>query len=312
MTSPSKIDRIAIDDIAFEGRLRPADPAQIELLTQSIHRVGLQQPVTLRRVIGGDKPFQLVSGLQRVEAMRALGHDRIDAIIRQMSRDEARIVEIDENLMRRDLPALDKAALIASRLHHWEAVHGHSHGGDRKSAAARKSKSHRETLINSNKNNKLETVGDASRLDAALKSVSGDVSASFSQATADQVGLSRTTIFRLLSIYKRINPEVRADLRAGAPPKFTNNINQLYRLSREAGPLQRQIVDMIINGKAGNVAAAIRLLSGASQARKPDRMTAAINALLALPDHDLRALMRHVADTIKARIGIRITEAGND
>jgi ParB family chromosome partitioning protein len=310
-TSPA-IQTIAIADIDCRDRLRGIDPAQVEILVESIGRSGLHQPVIVRRVGGGDKPYQLVSGLQRIEAMRGLGRDQIDAIVRTISQLEAEIIEIDENLARRDLPVLDKARLIASRLQNWEAVHGYGHGGDRKSAAVKKSKSHRATLILSHKNSNIMTASQASKLDAALKSASADVAGTFSHITAEQVGMSRASIYRLLSIERRIDPEVAADLRDNAPAKFTNNAGQLYRLSRETPTLQRQIADMIIAGKASNVAGALRMLTNAPALAKPDKLTVALNAMMGLADDQLRTLLARAAGTIEARTGIKITGAAND
>jgi len=305
------IEQIAIEQIAIGERLRGPDPAQIELLADSISRIGLWQPVIVMPATGGDRPYQLICGLQRVEAMRQLGHDTISAVIQQADEARARLAEIDENFTRRDLVALDKASLIATRLAHWEAAFGYSHGGDRRSSAARKSKSHRETLISHDPHKEPETAADQARLTAAIRGVSADLSGRFSESTAESIGLSRASVFRLLSIERKLDPEVARDLRQDGPAKIIDNINQLYRLSRESHAVQRRIADVIIKGDARDVSRALALINGASRP-KPDKIARAMTALLALSNAELRELLARAADVLKHRLGINLGEAGND
>lgn len=130
MTS-ARHDQIAISSITTDGRLRPADHDYVAALADNIALQGLKTPVLVRPV---GKRFALVAGLHRLEACRTLGHERIPAQIEDMTPAQAVLVEIDENLLRADLNALDRAIFIDRRisvLQELGEIDGR--GGDRKS-----------------------------------------------------------------------------------------------------------------------------------------------------------------------------------
>lgn len=85
------------------------DKAYITELAESIRARGtLINPVTLRK---DAKPgqFVLVSGECRLRAYRELGWTKIPATLVELDADEARLWQIDENLKRRNLTALEEA-----------------------------------------------------------------------------------------------------------------------------------------------------------------------------------------------------------
>ncbi len=70
---------IRIDDIYLPAKRRAEiDPARVEALAESILEEGLQVPISVRR---GKGRYVLVAGLQRLEAMKALGEESITAIV---------------------------------------------------------------------------------------------------------------------------------------------------------------------------------------------------------------------------------------
>ncbi len=72
---------VAIDDIYVPVKRRhDVKPETVEALAESIMEKGLQTPIGVRR--DGDR-FVLVSGLQRLEACKALGEETIDANVVQ-------------------------------------------------------------------------------------------------------------------------------------------------------------------------------------------------------------------------------------
>jgi ParB family transcriptional regulator, chromosome partitioning protein len=84
------------------------DKEGLEELKDSIRRHGILQPVVVRRIAGG---FELVSGERRLRAATALGMERIPAVIRDsVSDDEMLELALVENLQRRDLDPVEKAA----------------------------------------------------------------------------------------------------------------------------------------------------------------------------------------------------------
>lgn len=61
----------------FKGTL---DPAKVDDLAADILENGLKTPIHVRR---GKDRFVLVAGLHRIEALKALGEDSVDALIVQ-------------------------------------------------------------------------------------------------------------------------------------------------------------------------------------------------------------------------------------
>lgn len=89
-------------------RARGLNPDAVARLAESIKRIGLQTPISVRYDdASGD--VVLVAGLHRLEAMRALGEETIPAVYTVGTADDARMWEIAENLHRADLSVLERA-----------------------------------------------------------------------------------------------------------------------------------------------------------------------------------------------------------
>ena len=70
---------IRIDQIYVPVKRRDEiDPARVESLAENILEDGLKVPISVRQ---GKGRYVLVAGLQRLEAMKALGEDSITAIV---------------------------------------------------------------------------------------------------------------------------------------------------------------------------------------------------------------------------------------
>ena len=92
-------------------RARGLNPDAVARLAESIKRIGLQTPISVRY----DEPSQdvvLVAGLHRMEAARQLGWETIPAVYTSGTADDARMWEIAENLHRADLSAVERAEHI--------------------------------------------------------------------------------------------------------------------------------------------------------------------------------------------------------
>ena len=85
---------------------------RVTRLMDSLSRIGLKTPITLRATDDGD--LLLVAGLHRLEAARRLGWEEIQATITyDWTADEARMWEISENLARAELTALERDEHVA-------------------------------------------------------------------------------------------------------------------------------------------------------------------------------------------------------
>ncbi|MGL5447481.1 MAG: ParB/RepB/Spo0J family partition protein [Rhabdaerophilum sp.] len=209
---------IALDQIDATNRLRPVDPAHVEAIAASIDQIGLQAPIILRPE--GNR-YRLVAGAHRMEACRALGWDTIDAVIDNVDDDEARLIEIDENLMRRELSALDRALSLAERKAVYDALYP-------------------ETVQRGRRKKELATTcrqfGEA-----------------FSKHTANRLGLNKKTVERALSLAASLSPEARDLLRLS---DLADNQAQLLALAAEEPEKQVAIARAIAEGKASSPKAA--------------------------------------------------------
>ena len=108
---------IDIADIVVEpDRMRRLRPEKVDELVGSIKRhKGLLQPIIVR-LRESDGARVLVAGLHRLEAARKLGHTSIRAdLLGYLDADQAKLIEIDENLIRADLSAAERKLHIAER-----------------------------------------------------------------------------------------------------------------------------------------------------------------------------------------------------
>ena len=107
-----KIESVLISVIDCSGRLREADPEKISGLAQSIKSIGLLNPIHLHTPDDG-QTVRLVAGLHRLEAVKSLGWDSIDAILFEGDSIDCRLAEIAENLHRAELTAAERADQVA-------------------------------------------------------------------------------------------------------------------------------------------------------------------------------------------------------
>lgn len=119
LATDMKIEDIPLTDIYCDndfncrGRIVPADVID---LVRSINQVGLQQPIVVQpydKVPG--KKWRIVSGHRRYTAFRVSdkGYKTIPAIVRQDLDDlHAKILNIEENLKRKDLNKLQEAQAL--------------------------------------------------------------------------------------------------------------------------------------------------------------------------------------------------------
>lgn len=106
------MENVALVEITVPAhRARGLDPAAVDRLADSIQRLGLQTPITLRYDTETDE-ILLVAGLHRLEAARKLGWQTIPAVYTEGDADQARMWEIAENLHRAELNVVERAEHI--------------------------------------------------------------------------------------------------------------------------------------------------------------------------------------------------------
>jgi ParB family chromosome partitioning protein len=106
------MNEIDLSDSRFRTRYDLGEK-QVTELANSIKSEGLINPIVVRRK--GDSQYQLISGFRRVEAIRRLGEDTVDAIVVSVDDDKAFRIAVSENLKRKSLTPVE-LGLMCDRL----------------------------------------------------------------------------------------------------------------------------------------------------------------------------------------------------
>ena len=124
--------KVPIFQIKVNDGRREADPEGIQELADSISQVGLINPITI------DQEYTLIAGLHRLEAAKLLGWTEIECTVSSLEGLLAELAEVDENVVRKDLSAVEYSDLLLRRKEIYEALHPETkNGGDRKSEKIR-------------------------------------------------------------------------------------------------------------------------------------------------------------------------------
>lgn len=215
---------IRIADIVVADRLRTIDEAWVDAIATSMAESSQHTPIRLAKAKG--KKYRLIDGAHRIEAKRRQGETVIRAEIVEATPLEAKLLEIDANLIRRELNPLDRATFLAERKAVYEELHPDTKAG---------------------------VAGGKARQGTASDTMS------FAAATAEKIGLSPRSVERAVSIHFQIDAAIRKRI-AGTP--IAEKQNELLALARQGPQRQTRITDMLLKGEARNVRAALRILDG--------------------------------------------------
>ncbi|WP_336947355.1 ParB N-terminal domain-containing protein [Asaia sp. HN010] len=205
------VEQIPLSQIEFGDRLRTVDSAWVELLAASMKERGQDTPLWVRKIGRSDK-YALIAGGHRFEALRLIGKETADCTIRKVSETEAELLEIDENLIRRELTPLDRATFLARRKAVYEALHPETKaGGDRKSDQS------------------AELCG---------------LIPAFSEATAEKLGLSRRTVETAVQLHGLIPEDVRRQVSA---TWLATSGAQLMALGKLTPDMQRKVAAFAVH-----------------------------------------------------------------
>lgn len=211
--------------IVVRQRLRPLNPEQVAALAASIAELGVLQPVTVD--LEGDT-LVLVDGEHRRAAVLALRADpkkygvapgmTIPAVVRNAGDVLAELREIEANLIRHELNALDRAVFLSRRKTLYDGLYPEA--GKR---------------------------GRKSRQVAAFTFAAS--------AEAKKIGLSRRSIERAVTRIDAIAEDVRS-LLAGTDAAMKGTV--LKALSGMPSRQQWWVVQLRVHGAETSIAAAIR------------------------------------------------------
>lgn len=211
---------LAIKDIVINSRRRSVRPAAVDELVESITQIGLLQPVTV------NENRALIAGLHRVEAAKRLGWQTIPAHIKALDDLNAELAEIDENLKRNELTALEQGEHLARRKEIYEALPG-------------------------NENTRRGVAGAAARWNAT-----DNASVAFTEDTAAKTGVTARTVYRDVKIGRDIAEDVRDAIR---DTPLADSKMELLELARLDEAKQKQVTAKILQGEAKSVKDAQRI-----------------------------------------------------
>ncbi len=210
---------LPIDKILVPERLREVEEDHAYMIAQSIGLHGLLNPVTVRATPRAERPYTLVAGAHRRRACELIGMREIDVMVVKADKVDGQMVEIEENVFRNELSALDRAIFVRRYRELWEEKHGKiSAGGDKRS----------------------DEYHSVKLTEWSEDSAQGH----FFARVAERMGLSRSAIERAQSIGKGLTPELRQVLR-GTPS--ADNQRELLRLAKLEPDRQKQIAQAMVS-----------------------------------------------------------------
>jgi hypothetical protein len=113
--------QVGIGGIAYDARLRALNKSTVRDLAKSLAKIGMLNPITLKtRPRGG---YELVCGAHRFEAAKLLGWGTVPVIVIDGPADDFELAQIDENLCREGLTAIERAFHIARSKELYEGRH---------------------------------------------------------------------------------------------------------------------------------------------------------------------------------------------
>jgi N6-adenosine-specific RNA methylase IME4 len=207
--------KITIESITVPSKRRAL--RDVATLAQSIAEIGLLNAITVT------PDYTLIAGYHRLEACKSLGWSEIEATICELDGLRAELAEIDENLARNELNALERSEQLARRKGIYEALHPETkHGalGGGKSGIGTRVRTEDDTM-------------------------------SFSVNTAQQTGQSPRTIQRAVQVAESIPEDLRDQLRETPVADSQKDLMAIARMKNEG---ERQaIVHRISEGRATTV-----------------------------------------------------------
>lgn len=106
-----------------------------------ISKVGLLNPITV------DQEYMLIAGLHRLEAAKLLGWTEIECTVSSLEGLLAELAEVDENVVRKGLSAVEYSDLLLRRKEIYKMLHPEiKHGGDRKNEKIKIAKSNSDPV----------------------------------------------------------------------------------------------------------------------------------------------------------------------
>lgn len=204
--------KLPIEEIQIKEGRRELNVEHVEELAESIRELGLLNPLTV------DKEHTLIAGLHRLEAVKMLGWPEVEVTVCSLEGLKAELAEIDENIIRSDLSALEYGEILLRRKEIYETLHPETKAG----------------------------VSQAVGMNRAIgRDVSDKMtltSKSFVEDTAEKLGVGKRTVERQIQTAKNLTPEAKEIIR-DSDTKITKKA--ALKLSRLEPEQQKEVAKML-------------------------------------------------------------------
>ena len=209
--------KVTISEIKINPGRRPVNLDGINELVRSISEIGLLNPITI------DQEYTLVAGLHRLEAVKRLGWTEIECSVCTLDALQTELAEIDENVVRTELPVIEYGELLERRKEIYESLHPETKAGQAQAAGMNRA-------IGNNVSDKMS---------ATLKP--------FSQDTADKLGVSPRTVERTMQMMNGLTEDTRAIFRHYSNYKLSQS--NAMKLSRMEPGKQKTAAILLATGQ---------------------------------------------------------------
>lgn len=240
--------QLPVDQIVWRTDRRPLTPAKVESLRVSMRENGFVGAIMVRQVRTADGRSQTegVYGHHRHTAWIAEGGKTIPALIRALTDDEARQIEIDENLIRGELTPLERAEALMERFRVWGRRFPDRVVSDGATVAPKR--------------------GRPSNLDKMSEFLGGaPATMGFAAETAADIGLNEKTVRRAMETVQGLSEPLRQQLHN---TWIASNDGVLRQLAARGNPdAQAQAITVLLSGQTKNVLDAIALAEGREPAK---------------------------------------------
>ena len=213
--------KIPINEIKVNTGRREANLNGIDELTHSISEVGLLNPITV------DPDHILIAGLHRLEAAKRLGWTEIECTVCGLEGLQAKLAEIDENVVRTALSTIEYGELLEHRKEIYESLHPETKAGQSQAAGMNRA-------IGKHVSDKMSST-----------------SKSFAQDTAQKLGVSARTVERTMQTIKGLTKETREVFHNF--PDYKLSQSNAAKLSRLEPAKQKTAAILLASGQIRSV-----------------------------------------------------------
>lgn len=208
---------VALSKIKINPGRRPVNLDGINELARSISEIGLLNPITI------DQEHILVAGLHRLEAVKRLGWTEIECSVCTLDTLQTELAEIDENVVRTELPVIEYGELLERRKEIYESLRPETKAGQAQAAGMNRA-------VGNNVSDKMS---------ATIKP--------FSQDTADKLGVSPRTVEWTMQMMNGLTEDTRAIFRHYSNYKLSQS--NAMKLSRMEPGKQKTAAILLATGQ---------------------------------------------------------------